>query len=176
MIVEPLSVDGAYCIAPEPRGDQRGFFARMFCSKIWAEHGLDPTIIQCNVSLTRKAGTIRGLHFQCSPYEEVKLVRCTQGKIFDVVLDLRPASSTFLRWDARELTADNHRMLYVPKGCAHGFQTLIDDSEVYYMVSTPFEPTADSGVRYDDPAFGIRWPLAVTDISEKDVSFPAFKA
>lgn len=172
MIVEPLAVAGAYLLSPEPKEDHRGFFARMFDRAIWEEHGLDPTITQCNASFTKRAGTIRGLHFQRAPHEETKVVRCTQGRIFDVVADARKDSSTYGKWAAVELSAENHKMLYVPKGCVHGLQTLEDNSEVFYLVSTPFNKEADGGIRYTDPTFSIAWPMPAVDMTEKDMNLP----
>lgn len=172
MIVEPTTVDGAFVIKPEPREDHRGFFARMFCAETWKKHGLNPTVNQCNASLTKKKGSIRGLHYQNAPHAEVKLVRCTKGKIFDVCVDIRPNSPTYRKWFGIELTAENHTMLYIPEGCAHGFQTLEDDSEIFYMVSAAYNKESEGGVKFDDPAIGIAWPLSMTDISEKDAALP----
>jgi dTDP-4-dehydrorhamnose 3,5-epimerase len=172
MIFEPLSVAGAYLIKPEPREDHRGFFARMFDEKIWKEQGLSTMINQCNASLTKKKGSLRGLHYQNPPYEEVKLVRCTRGSMFDVVADKRKDSPTYGKWAGVELSADNHAMMYVPAGCVHGFQSLTDDCEVFYMVSAPYNKEAEGGVRYDDPTFNIAWPLPISDISERDMTHP----
>lgn len=172
MIIEPLNIEGAFLITPEPKEDPRGFFARLYCREIWEEHGLDPTIAQCNASLTYDKGTIRGLHYQLPPHEETKTIRCTKGRIFDVVADRRTGSRTYGQWAGRELTAENHTMLYVPKGCAHGFQTLEDDTEIFYLVSTPFNKEADRGIRYDDPTFSIAWPLPAMGLSEKDLHLP----
>lgn len=175
MIFEPLAVDGAFLISPEPKEDHRGFFARMYDQAIWEEHGLDPTIIQCNASLTFKKGTIRGLHYQLPPHEETKVIRCTKGSIFDVVADRRKHSNTFGKWAGVTLMADNHQMLYVPKGCAHGFQTLEDNAEIFYLVSTPFNKDADRGIRFSDETFAIAWPLPPVEISEKDQNLPFLK-
>jgi len=172
MIFEPTAVDGAFVIRPEPREDHRGFFARMFCEETWKEKGLNPVVRQCNASLTKKKGSVRGLHYQNAPHAEVKLVRCTQGKIFDVCVDIRPNSPTYKKWVGAELTADNHAMLYIPEGCAHGFQTLEDDSEVFYMVSAAYNKEAEGGVLFSDPSIGIQWPLPVSDMSEKDAALP----
>jgi len=172
MIFEALAVDGAFLISPEPREDHRGFFARMFDVAEWQQHGLDPTVNQCNASFTKRAGTIRGLHYQRAPHEETKVIRCTKGKIFDVVADARKDSPTYGKWAGVELSADNHNMLYVPKGCVHGLQTLVDDCEVFYLVSTPFNKEADGGVRFSDPTFAIAWPLPPVDLSEKDTGLP----
>jgi dTDP-4-dehydrorhamnose 3,5-epimerase len=172
VIFEPLAVDGAFLVKPEPREDHRGFFARMYDRAIWEERGLDPTIQQCNASLTKKAGTVRGLHYQRDPHGETKLVRCTKGAIFDVVADARKGSPTYGTWAGVELTAENHAMLYVPKGCVHGFQALEDFSEIFYVVSTPFNKEADGGVRFDDPTFGVTWPLPPVELSDKDKTLP----
>lgn len=172
MIFEPLAVHGAFLVSPEPREDHRGFFARMYDEAEWKAKGLDPTVNQCNASFTKRAGTIRGLHYQRAPHQETKLVRCTKGKIFDVVADARPDSPTYGKWAGVELSAENHKMLYVPKGCVHGLQTLEDDSEVFYLVSTPFNKEADGGVRFSDPTFAIAWPLPPVDLSEKDMNLP----
>lgn len=172
MIIEPLAVSGAFLLTPEPKEDHRGFFARMYDREIWKEHGMDPEIAQCNASLTKKAGTVRGLHYQLQPHEETKVIRCTKGKIFDVVADRRKDSPTYGKWAGVELTADNHHMLYVPKGCAHGFQTLEDNSEIFYLVSTAFNKEADRGIRCTDPSFAIAWPLPPIELSEKDANLP----
>ncbi len=176
MIIEPLAVHGAFLISPEPKEDHRGFFARMYDRAIWEERGLDPTIEQCNASFTKKAGTVRGLHYQLPPHEETKVIRCTKGRIFDVVADRRKDSPTYGKWAGAELTADNHKMLYVPKGCAHGFQTLEDETEIFYLVSTAFHKDADRGIRYSDPTFAITWPLPVIELSEKDANLPFLAA
>lgn len=167
----PLSVAGSYLVEPEPVEDARGFFARTFCSDEFAHHGLNPALVQCSVSYNRRAGTLRGMHYQQPPHAEAKLVRCTAGAIYDVVLDLRPDSPSYLRWDARELGADNRRAVYIPEGCAHGFLTLADASEVFYQMSAPYHPAAAAGVRWDDPAFSIEWPAADIIISERDGNF-----
>lgn len=172
MIFEPLAVDGAFLISPEPKEDHRGFFARMYDRAIWEEHGLDPTILQCNASFTNAQGTVRGLHYQLPPHEETKTIRCTKGRIFDVVADRRKGSKTYGAWAGVELTAENHQMLYVPKGCAHGFQTLEDDVEIFYLVSTAFDKDSDRGIRCTDPTFAIAWPLPPVELSEKDANLP----
>jgi dTDP-4-dehydrorhamnose 3,5-epimerase len=163
-----LPLAGAFLIAPEPREDARGFFARAFCREEFAQHGLNPHLEQCNISFNWKKGTLRGMHYQTAPYAEVKLVRCTRGAIYDVIVDIRPHSSTFKKWAGFELTAENRQMLYVPEGFAHGYQTLEDSSEVFYQVSASYAPQHAKEVRWNDPAFGIRWPVEVTAISEKD--------
>jgi dTDP-4-dehydrorhamnose 3,5-epimerase len=149
---------GVWVIEPERQADARGFFARTFDRAQWVARGLDPTVVQCNTSFNARAGTLRGLHFQAAPHGEPKLVRCTRGAIFDVAVDLRPDSPTHRGWFGVELTAEEGRALYVPVGCAHGFQTLVDDSEVLYMMGHEYVPEAARGVRWDDPAFGIEWP------------------
>jgi dTDP-4-dehydrorhamnose 3,5-epimerase len=155
--------------------DERGFFARTWCQKEFTERGLSPHLVQCNLSFNHKKGTLRGLHYQAEPHAEDKLVRCTRGSIFDVALDLRPASPTYLHWFGIELTYDNARMLYIPKGFAHGFQTLADNSEVFYQMSHAHHPKSACGVRWDDPAFGIDWPSAAQRIiSQKDRDYPDF--
>ena len=153
----------------------RGFFARSFCAREFTAHGLNPHIAQCNISFNRKRGTVRGLHLLRPPHAEAKLVRCTAGAIYDVVVDLRQASPTFRTHFGVELNARNRKALYVPEGVAHGFQTLDDDTEVFYQMSAFFVPAAATGVRWDDPGFGIEWPLAVTVISEQDRTYPDFQ-
>lgn len=172
MQFEPTHVDGAYVIELERREDDRGFFARRFDVDAFAAHGLTTRIVQSNVSVTRRRGTVRGLHLQLAPALESKLVRCTRGAIFDVVVDLRPGSSTFGRWTGVELSEENERSLYVPPGCAHGFQALSDNVAILYDASAAYAPDAATGVRYDDPAFDIEWPLDVTVVSEQDRRWP----
>lgn len=174
MIFRETTLPGAFLIDIEPIQDDRGLFARAFCKRQSAQHGLETDWAQCNISQNGRRGTVRGLHFQRAPHEEAKLVRCTRGAIFDVMLDLRPDSRTFRQWLGNELRAESHRMVYVPKGFAHGFQTLADDTEVYYHVSTFFEESHYTGVRWDDPAFGIFLPLPVTEISTQDSTYPDF--
>ncbi len=174
MIFSPARIAGAWAIDIEPHRDERGFFARTWCQRELAERGLDTAIAQESVSHSRRAGTLRGLHFQRAPHEEVKIVRCIRGAIFDVIVDLRADSPSFRQWQAFELTAENRRALYIPKGCAHGFQTLLDDTEVFYQISEFFTPDAGDGCRYDDPAFGVAWPLPVTVISERDLAWSRF--
>ncbi len=163
-----LTLRGAYVISLEPIADQRGFFARTWDSREFAEHGLDATVVQCNVSFNVKRGTVRGMHFQRPPHEEVKLVRCHRGSIYDVIVDMRPDSSTRFRWEGVELTAENRMVLYVPKGFAHGYQTLEDDTEVFYQVSEFYHPESESALLWNDPAIGIEWPLGDVVISDKD--------
>jgi dTDP-4-dehydrorhamnose 3,5-epimerase len=165
-------VAGAFLIEPEPIADRRGLFARTFCQEEFEAHGLNPCVSQCNVSFNHRRGTLRGLHYQAAPHQEAKLVRCTSGAIWDVALDLRPGSPSYRAWFGAELTAANRAMLYVPEGCAHGFLTLADATEVAYQMSAPYEPAAARGVRWDDPAFGIDWPGEVLVINERDRSYP----
>jgi dTDP-4-dehydrorhamnose 3,5-epimerase len=166
---------GAFVVDPEPASDERGFFARTWCRREWQTRGLPPELAQCSISFNTRAGTLRGLHYQAPPHAEAKLVRCTRGRIYDVVVDLRPASPTFKQWVAVELGADDRRMLYVPEGCAHGFQTLADATEVFYQISAFHEPASQRGVRWDDPAFAIVWPDTPSRIlSDRDRAFPDF--
>ncbi len=153
--------------------DERGFFARAWCGREFADAGLDSEIAQVSISFNRRAGTVRGLHFQAGPRAEGKVVRCTRGAIFDVAVDLRTDSATHGRWFGIELSADNRQGLFIPKGCAHGFQSLADDTEVLYLISEYYDPDAGRGVRYDDPRIGVRWPLEVTMVSEKDRRLPS---
>lgn len=169
------ALPGAYIIEMEPLRDERGFFARSFCREEFAAHGLNPDLVQCSVSFNDKRGTLRGMHWQAKPHEEAKLVRCTMGAIHDVILDLRPDSPAFRRWVAVELTAENRRALYIPEGCAHGFQTLADNTEVFYQMSEFYHPECARGVRWDDPAFGIEWPVADPIISARDRAYPMMK-
>ena len=169
-VATPLA--GVFLIEPEPIRDERGFFARTFCAEDFACHGLRSQFVQCSISFNARAGTLRGMHWQAPPHAEAKLIRCTQGAIYDVALDLRPASPTFKHWYATELTAENRRMLYVPEGCAHGFQTLVDDSEVLYQISAAYEPSAKRGAHWNDPEYGIQWPLPRKPIlSVQDMSY-----
>lgn len=170
----PLPLSGALLIEPEPIADERGFFARIYCREEFAAHGLDPDLVQCSVSLNKRKGTLRGMHYQKSPHEETKLVRCTMGAIRDVIVDLRRDSLTYLRWAGVDLSAENRSTLYVPRGFAHGFVTLADNSEVFYQMSRFFEPGSAAGVRWNDPAFGIEWPGDVSVISERDRNYPDF--
>lgn len=167
---------GVFVVEPEPISDERGFFARTFCSKEFTAQGLDPNLVQCNISFNKQKGTLRGMHYQVMPHGEAKLVRVTQGSVYDVALDMRPDSPTYCRWFALELSAQNHRALYVPVGCAHGFQSLEDASEVFYQMSACYQPEAARGVRWDDPAFAIAWPLPDPIMSENDRGFSKFVA
>jgi dTDP-4-dehydrorhamnose 3,5-epimerase len=174
MLFNPAPLPGVYVISQEPRRDERGFFARAFCSREFAAAGLVSTFVQANNTLTLKKGTVRGFHYQLPPAAEVKLVRCIQGAVFDVVVDLRPDSTTFKRWFGAELTEDNRQMMYVPRGFAHGFVALTDNAELNYMVSDFYDPQAERGLRYNDPAFKVDWPLKMSSISDKDASWPDF--
>ena len=165
-------VAGAFLIEPEPIADERGFFARVFCREEFTANGLNPDLAQGNVSWNHAKGTLRGMHYQAAPHQEAKLVRCTRGAIWDVALDLRPGSPTYLAWDGYELSDANRSMLYVPEGCAHGFLTLTDGAEVTYQMSAPYAPAAARGVRWDDSAFGIDWPGEVVVINQRDASYP----
>lgn len=175
MNFRPLSVNGSYLVEPVLTTDERGFFARTFCSEEFSAQGLNPGLVQCSVSFNRRNGTLRGMHYQKSPHEEEKLVRCTAGAIFDVVLDLRRQSASYLRWAGVELRADNHNALYIPAGCAHGFLTLEDNSEVYYQMSQAYHPESAAGVRWDDPAFAIEWPETDLVMSERDRTYPLWQ-
>lgn len=177
MIFKSLELSGAFVIEGQRFEDERGFFARTWCENEFKEHGLNPHLVQCNISYNRHKGTLRGMHFQVAPYEEAKLVRCTAGAIYDVIIDLRPESPTFKRWAGVELTAQNRIALYIPEGFAHGFQTLAADSEVLYQMSEFYHPECASGVRWDDPAFGITWPEVETPriIAQKDLDYKDFR-
>lgn len=176
MRFEKTELNDAYIIDINEITDERGFFARTWCQHEFEEHGLISNLVQANISFNHHKGTLRGMHYQLPPYEETKLVRCTKGSIFDVMVDLRPTSKTYAKWMGVELTAENHRMLLVPEGFAHGYQTLQDDSEVFYQVSEFYNPHAEHGLRYDDPAFDINWPLEASVISDKDASWPSYIA
>ncbi len=166
---------GAFIIDLELRNDDRGGFARTFCAKEFEDHGLKPTVAQCNLSFNYKAGTLRGMHYQVAPACETKLVRCTKGAIYDVIIDMRPESPTYRQHIGVELTAENRRALYVPELFAHGYQALTDEAEVVYQVGEFYTPGYESGLRYDDPAFAIAWPVSVTVISEKDAAWSLFE-
>jgi dTDP-4-dehydrorhamnose 3,5-epimerase len=174
MLFIETKVFGAYVIDLERRADERGYFARVWCEKELQAHGLTARVAQVNVSGNARKGTLRGMHHQLAPRQEVKIVTCTRGAIYDVALDLRRDSPTYLKWVAAELTAANRRMLYIPEGCAHGFQTLADDTELLYLMSEFYSPELARGVRCDDPAFGIEWPLAVTCMSAADRDWPDY--
>jgi|SRR5262252_4477430 len=168
-------IEGARVIDPSPHHDDRGRFLRAWCAREFAEHAVNFLPVQANLGFSKTRGTVRGMHFQEAPATEAKLVRCTKGAIFDVVVDLRPGSLSYGKWYGVELSAENCRMLYVPENCAHGYQTLEDCTEMYYMTSGFYTPNAARGVRFDDPEFGIRWPLDATVISEQDRSWPLFE-
>jgi dTDP-4-dehydrorhamnose 3,5-epimerase len=173
----PTPLPGAYVVELEPLRDERGWFARTFDAAAFADLGLEASVVQCNTSFNERAGTLRGMHFQSEPHGEAKLVRCTRGAIYDVMVDLRPDSRSYLRWFGLELSADDGRALFVPQGCAHGFQTLVDGAEVLYQISTPYVPEAARGVRWDDPAFGIEWPPAPPGgrtMAPRDAGYPDF--
>jgi dTDP-4-dehydrorhamnose 3,5-epimerase len=177
MIFQDTAIDGACVVAPEPIDDERGLFARTFCAEEFEARGLDSRVSQCNTSFNAHAGTLRGLHFQAEPHGEAKLVRCTRGAIYDVAVDLRPESPSFRHWFGVELTEANRLAFFVPQGCAHGFQSLRDASEVLYQMSTPYVPGTERGVRWNDPAFGVQWPQPPAHgrtISERDAGYPDF--
>jgi len=179
VIFTETSIVGAYVIEPEPASDDRGLFARTFDAEEFSRRGMDGRVSQCNTSVNRRVGTLRGLHYQVAPHGEAKLVRCTRGAIYDVAVDLRAESPTYLRWFGAELTGENRHAFFIPDGCAHGFQTLAEDSEILYQMSTPYVPGSGAGVRWDDPAFGIRWPDPPPGgriMSERDAEYPDFAA
>jgi dTDP-4-dehydrorhamnose 3,5-epimerase len=167
-----VPLGGAHLVELEPVADERGFFARSWCAEEFRSYGLNPGLAQCSLSFNKRKGTLRGMHYQAEPHAEVKLVRCTSGVIYDVILDLRPASPTYCKWFAIELTAANRKMLYIPEGIAHGFQTLADDTEVFYQISVSYHPESARGVRWNDPLFAIEWPVRDLILSERDRSFP----
>lgn len=171
MIFTETKLKGAFVIEAERIHDERGFFARSWSQREWEAQHLDSRMVECNISFNAKRGTLRGMHYQAAPHAQAKLVRCTAGAIYDVLIDVRPDSPTFKQWVAAELTAENRRMFYVPEGLAHGFQTLEDDTEVFYQMSAYYAPESAQGVRWNDPAFGIEWPLAVEVIASRDASY-----
>lgn len=168
------AVCGAVIVEVQPHLDERGMFARTFCAETFADHGMASAFPQCNISVNSKARTLRGMHYQKAPAAEAKLVRATRGRVFDVAVDLRPGSTTYLRWAAVELRADKHNAFYIPEGCAHGFLTLEDDCEVFYQMSRVFAPSSARSVRWNDPAFGIDWPLEPLIMNERDAGCPDF--
>ena len=174
MIFIATALKGAFIIEPERREDARGFFARAWCQQEVAAHDLNPFVVQCNVSFNKKKGTLRGMHYQVAPCAEEKLVRCTMGAIYDVIIDIRPESPTFKQYLSIVLTAQNRRMLYIPKGFAHGFQTLEDDTEVFYQMSEFYAPEYARGIRWNDAAFGIQWPDDERIVLERDQTYPDF--
>lgn len=167
-------LNDAFIIELEKRGDERGFFARAFCQKEFQAHGLNNNLVQINNSLSKDAGTLRGMHYQLSPKSEDKIVRCISGKLYDVIIDLRPESSTFKKWFGVELSSENRITLYVPKGFAHGFITLEENTEAFYLVTEYYSPEHERGIRYNDPTFGIKWPIDPIVISDKDLNHPDF--
>jgi dTDP-4-dehydrorhamnose 3,5-epimerase len=172
LIFKETILPGAYVIEPEKINDDRGYFARIWCDRELKQHGLKSDMAQSNVGFSHQKGTLRGLHFQKVPYAEVKIIRCTRGAIFDVIIDLRPESPTYKRWFGVELSDENSLVIYVPEGFAHGYMTLTDNTEMNYHTSEFYRAEAAFGVRYDDPAFDIRWPLAATVVSEQDRKWP----
>jgi dTDP-4-dehydrorhamnose 3,5-epimerase len=174
MIFVETELKGAYLIELEKIEDHRGFFARTWCQEEFSRHGLNSRLVQCSVSFNKRKGTLRGMHFQIPPYEEAKLVRCTQGAIYDVFIDLRRNSATYKKYVSATLTSDNHRMLYIPEGFAHGFQTLADDTEIFYQMSQAFSAEHARGVRWNDPAFSIVWPEDDRTILDRDQNYPDF--
>jgi dTDP-4-dehydrorhamnose 3,5-epimerase len=172
MIFKETKLKGAYIIEIEPIEDERGFFARSFCAEAFEKYGLNPYIAQCNISYNEKKGTLRGMHYQVAPHAETKLVRCTRGAIYDVIIDLRQDSATYKQWIATELTMENHRMFYIPERFAHGFQTLEDHTEVFYQISEFYHPESTRGIGWDDPTFRILWPGDVKIISIRDQQYP----
>lgn len=174
MIFTETKLKGAFIIEPEKREDDRGFFARSWCQKEFQAHNLNPRIVQCNISFNKIKGTLRGMHYQASPFAEAKLVRCTAGALYDVIIDLRPDSPTYKQYVGEVLSAANYKMFYVPEGFAHGFQTLEDNTEIFYQMSEFFSPEHARGVRYNDPAFGIKWRIANPVIVDRDRNYPEF--
>jgi dTDP-4-dehydrorhamnose 3,5-epimerase len=175
MIFTETPLAGAFVVEPERIADERGFFARTWCVDEFADRGLETRLVQCNVSYNQRRGTLRGMHYQAEPHAEVKLVRCTAGAIYDVIVDLRPDSPTRHHWFGVELSAANRLALYIPKGLAHGFQTLEDETEVFYQMAEFYHPESARGVRYDDPAFGIAWPLPVSVIGGRDSGYADYR-
>lgn len=174
MIFQETNLKNAYLIELQRREDERGFFARTWCQQEFEEHGLNPRLVQCNLSFNKKKGTLRGMHYQAAPYEEAKLVHCTCGAIYDIIVDLRPDSATFKHYFGVTLSAAAHNMLYIPEGFAHGFLTLEDNTEVFYQMSEFYAPDYARGFRWNDPAFNIEWPAPVQVISERDATYPDF--
>jgi len=174
MKFEETKLSGVYLVIPQKIEDERGFFSRTWCEQEFSDQGLNPHLSQCNLSFNLQQGTLRGMHYQGRPYQEAKLVRCTMGAIYDVVIDLRPTSTTYLQWMSVELNAQNRLMLYIPEGLAHGFQTLCDNAEVFYQMSTHYVPGAARGVRWNDPLFKIEWPRSIENISDKDRTYADF--
>lgn len=176
MLFTETKLKGAFIIQLEKRGDERGFFARTFCQKEFADHDLNTQLSQGNIGYSRFKGTLRGMHYQAKPHAEAKLVRCTKGAVFDVAIDLRPGSATYRQWFGVTLSSDNYKMFYIPEDFAHGYMTIENHSELTYMVSTFYAPSAERGVRWDDPAFNIKWPFSPKIISEKDKKWADYKS
>jgi dTDP-4-dehydrorhamnose 3,5-epimerase len=174
MKFQTTDINDVFIVELDKREDERGFFARGFCQREFEEHGLIPQVVQANISYNKYKGTLRGMHYQAAPFEETKFIRCTKGSIYDAIIDMRPDSPTYLKWVGVELTDKNYKMLYVPRNFAHGFQTLEDDTEVMYLVSEFYAPQSERGVRYNDPAFNVMWPLEVSQISAKDAVWPDY--
>lgn len=175
MKFEKLELDGAFIIIPEKLNDERGYFTRSWDKEIFEKNKINSSILQCNISYNKKKGTVRGLHYQTKPFEEAKLVRCTNGKVFEVLLDLRRDSKTYLKWVGIEIDSNDLKMIFVPEGFALGFQTLEDDTTLFYQMSQIYKPEFTRGIRYDDPILNIKWPLEVTNISEKDKDWKFLK-
>lgn len=175
MIFTETNIRGVYIIESELLVDERGFFARSFCKEEFQKHGLETEIRQCNISYNKKKGTLRGMHYQVSPFEEAKIVSCTQGSIYDVIVDVRRDSPTYLSWQAEKLSPDSYRSIFVPKGCAHGFQTLEDNCTVYYQMGEYYHPECAKGIRWNDPSIGMVWPVNTMIISEKDKNYRNFE-
>ena len=173
MIFEPLPLAGAYRIRLAPAVDDRGFFARRFCARTFAGRGLETDFVERSISFNRRRGTLRGLHIQAPPHIETKIVRCTRGAVFDVIVDLRAGSQTYGRWHGEEIVAEEHLLLYIPKGLAHGFQTLVDDTEIDYEITPAYAPESTCGIRFDDAAIDIAWPLEAKIVSQRDESLPS---
>lgn len=174
MIFQETKLAGVFEIRVDPHYDERGFFARSWCESEFRSHGLNPRVVQCSISFNRKKGTLRGVHYQAEPHSEAKVVRCTRGAIYDVALDLRPQSPTFKQWFGATLTAENRQMLFIPEGCAHGFLTLADDTEVLYQMSEFYRAESARGLRWNDAAFQIAWPEEVEVVSDRDRMYPDF--
>jgi dTDP-4-dehydrorhamnose 3,5-epimerase len=174
MIFTETKLKGAYVLSIEKLEDERGFFARSWCRREFEKHGLNPQLVQCNISFNSHKGTMRGMHYQVKPYEEAKLIRCTTGSIYDVIVDIRPHSPSYKQYLGIALTPENHKMLYVPEGFAHGFLTLEDNTEVFYQMSEFYAPDHARGFRWNDPVFGIGWPANVQVISDRDRDYPDF--
>jgi dTDP-4-dehydrorhamnose 3,5-epimerase len=176
MIFTPTKIQGVFILEPERIEDERGFFARTWCQTEFAEHGIKALPVQCNISFNKRKGTLRGMHYQRVPHEETKVVRCTMGSLYDVAVDMRPDSPTFKQWAGETLSAANRRMMIIPPGCAHGFLTLEDETEASYQMSASYAPKHAAGVRWNDPAFGIRWPGDAVVIVDRDRNYPDFEA